>query len=63
MIPHLQSKEGASDAALVTLFNLADSDKLAIALAELYPGRAAAQKCIEILLRASRRNRMRSNGY
>jgi len=50
MIPHLQSKD-ASDAALAILFNLAESEKLAIALAELYPGRAAAQKCIELLLR------------
>jgi hypothetical protein len=47
MIPHLHGD--SREAALVALSNLAGSTKLILSLADLYPGRAAAVACLDIL--------------
>lgn len=47
MIPHF--KDETKDAAFVTLMSLAGSPKLIVSLADLYPGRAAAVACLDVL--------------
>jgi len=48
MIPHL-GEGSARDTALSTLLKLANSNEFVIAMAELYPGRAATVACLDIL--------------